>query len=131
MMFRLPLMKDILLNTLIISLMKYVLLFPFFPLFAILLSEMRLGRLRKFTQVVSYLPHFLSWVVIAGIWISFLAKTGAVNQIRGLFGLTPIDYMTDKGFHPLGAVLLRGLALAGMGFHHLLHHHSWHQPIPV
>lgn len=90
-------MKDILLNTLIISLMKYVLLFPFFPLFAILLSEMRLGRLRKFTQVVSYLPHFLSWVVIAGIWISFLAKTGAVNQIRGLFGLTPIDYMTDKG----------------------------------
>ena len=97
MMFGSPLMKDILLNTLIISLMKYVLLFPFFPLFAILLSEMRLGRLRKFTQVVSYLPHFLSWVVIAGIWISFLAKTGAVNQIRGLFGLTPIDYMTDKG----------------------------------
>ena len=36
-------------------------------------------------------------MVIAGIWISFLAKTGAVNQIRGLFGLTPIDYMTDKG----------------------------------
>ena len=97
MMFGSPLMKDILLNTLIISLMKYVLLFPFFPLFAILLSEMRFGRLRKFTQVVSYLPHFLSWVVIAGIWISFLAKTGAVNQIRGLFGLTPIDYMTDKG----------------------------------
>ena len=97
MMFGSPLMKDILLNTLIISLMKYVLLFPFFPLFAILLSEMRLGRLRKFTQVVSYLPHFLSWVVIAGIWISFLAKTGAVNQIRGLFGLTPVDYMTDKG----------------------------------
>ena len=97
MIFGSPLMKDILLNTLIISLMKYVLLFPFFPLFAILLSEMRLGRLRKFTQVVSYLPHFLSWVVIAGIWISFLAKTGAVNQIRGLFGLTPIDYMTDKG----------------------------------
>ena len=97
MMFGSPLMKDILLNTLIISLMKYVLLFPFFPLFAILLSEMRLGRLRKFTQVVSYLPHFLSWVVIAGIWISFLAKTGAVNQIRGLFALAPIDYMTDKG----------------------------------
>ena len=97
MMFSSPLMKDILMNTLIISLMKYVLLFPFFALFAVLLSEMRSGPLRKFTQVVSYLPHFLSWVVIAGIWISFLSKTGAVNQIRGLFGLTPIDYMTDKG----------------------------------
>ena len=94
MMFSSPLMKDILMNTLIISLMKYVLLFPFFALFAVLLSEMRSGPLRKFTQVVSYLPHFLSWVVIAGIWISFLSKTGAVNQIRGL---APIDYMTDKG----------------------------------
>ncbi len=97
MMFSSPLMKDILVNTLVISLMKYVLLFPFFAIFAILLSEMRSGPLRKFTQVVSYLPHFLSWVVIAGIWITFLAKTGAVNQIRGMFGRVPIDYMTDKG----------------------------------
>lgn len=97
MMFASPLMKDILMNTLIISLMKYVLLFPFFAIFAVLLSEMRSNRMRKFTQVVSYLPHFLSWVVIAGIWISFLSKTGAVNQIRGLFGLPVIDYMTDKG----------------------------------
>lgn len=96
MMFASPLMKDILLNTLIISLMKYVLLFPFFALFAVLLSEMRSGPMRKFSQVVSYLPHFLSWVVIAGIWISFLSKSGAVNQIRGLFGFTPVDYMTDK-----------------------------------
>ncbi|MEG0048678.1 MAG: ABC transporter permease subunit [Clostridia bacterium] len=97
MIFASPLMKDILLNTLIISLMKYVLLFPFFALFAILLSEMRFSRMRKFTQVISYLPHFLSWVVIAGIWISFLARDGAVNQIRGLFGAQPVDYMTDKG----------------------------------
>ena len=52
---------------------------------------------KRGVQTLIYLPHFLSWVVIAGIWISFLAKTGAVNQIRGLFGLTPIDYMTDKG----------------------------------
>ena len=89
--------------------------FPSFRCFAILLSEMRLGRLRKFTQVVSYLPHFLSWVVIAGIWISFLAKTGAVNQIRGLFGLTPHRLHDRQGLHPLGAVLLRGLALAGDG----------------
>ena len=97
MMFASPLMKDILMNTLIISLMTYVLLFPFFAIFAVGLSEMRSNRMRKFTQVVSYLPHFLSWVVIAGIWISFLSKTGAVNQIRGLFGLPVIDYMTDKG----------------------------------
>jgi putative aldouronate transport system permease protein len=97
MIFASPLLKDILFNTLIISFMKYVLLFPFFALFAILLSEMRLKSLRNVTQVVSYLPHFLSWVVIAGIWISTLSKSGAVNQLRGFFGASPIDFMTDKG----------------------------------
>ena len=97
MIFATPLLRDILANTLIISLMKYVLLFPFFALFAILLSEMRWLRLRKLTQVVSYLPHFLSWVVIAGIWIGALSKTGAVNQVRALFGALPVDFMTDKG----------------------------------
>ncbi len=96
MMIASPLMKTILVNTLVISLMKYVLLFPFFAVFAVLLSEMRSSTLRKATQIVSYLPHFLSWVVIAGIWISFLSKSGAVNQLRGLFGATPSDYMTDK-----------------------------------
>lgn len=97
MIFASPLLKDILFNTLIISFMKYVLLFPFFALFAILLSEMRVKSLRNVTQVVSYLPHFLSWVVIAGIWIGTLSKTGAVNQLRGLFSASPIDFMTDKG----------------------------------
>lgn len=97
MIFASPLLKDILLNTLVISFMKYVLLFPFFALFAILLSEMRVQSLRKLTQVVSYLPHFLSWVVIAGIWINVLSKSGAVNQLRGLLGASPIDFMTDKG----------------------------------
>ena len=46
MIFASPLLKDILLNTLVISFMKYVLLFPFFALFAILLSEMRVQSLR-------------------------------------------------------------------------------------
>lgn len=94
--FSTPLLFDILRNTLVISFMKYILLFPFFALFAILLTQMRHTRLRKLAQVVSYLPHFLSWVVIAGIWISFLARDGAVNQIAALFGREPVDYMTSK-----------------------------------
>ncbi len=89
---------DILRNTIIISFMKYVLLFPFFVLFAILLSEMRNRRARNFVQAISYLPHFLSWVVIAGIWIALLnPSTGAVNQVTGWFGANPVDFMTNKG----------------------------------
>lgn len=90
---------QILQNTLIISFMKYVLLFPAFVIFALLLNELRVNSFRKYVQVVSYLPHFLSWVVIAGIWKSFLAPNadGALNLIRSWFGLPPVDLLTSKG----------------------------------
>lgn len=97
MIFDTPVFLNILQNTLIISLMKYVLLFPLFVLFAILLNEIRSRHFRKYVQVISYLPHFLSWVVIAGIWISVLSPTsGAVNEILGSLGVAPIDFMTSK-----------------------------------
>lgn len=97
MIFKSPDFADILSNTLIISFMKFILLFPFFVLFAILLNELRSARFRKYVQVVSYMPHFLSWVVIAGIWIAALSpSSGAVNQILGIFNLPAIDFMTDK-----------------------------------
>lgn len=97
MIFKSTAFGDIVSNTLIISFMKFVLLFPFFVLFAILLNEIRVAGFRKYVQVVSYLPHFLSWVVIAGIWIAALSPSGgAVNQILGIFHIPSIDFMTDK-----------------------------------
>lgn len=96
--FSSPGFLSVLSNTLIISFMKYVLLFPLFVIFALVLNELRSTRFRKYVQVISYLPHFLSWVVIAGIWISFLnPSTGAVNQVLGWVGVGPIDFLTDKG----------------------------------
>ncbi|WP_426350614.1 ABC transporter permease [Alloiococcus sp. CFN-8] len=95
--FKSPQIKDILTNTLIISFMKYILLFPFVVLFAILLSEIRSNRFRKYVQVISFLPHFLSWVVIAGIWIAILSPYGgAVNEVLSIFNLPSVDFMTDK-----------------------------------
>lgn len=97
MIFRTSAFSDILWNTLVISFMKFILLFPFFVLFAILLNELRSSGFRKYVQVISYMPHFLSWVVIAGIWIAALSpSSGAVNQIMGIFHLPSIDFMTDK-----------------------------------
>lgn len=97
-LFDSPAFYSILKNTLVISCMKYILMFPIVVLFALLLNEMRNNKLRRYVQVVSYLPHFLSWVVIAGIWLSFLSPSnGAVNQILGLFGIEPVDFMTSKG----------------------------------
>lgn len=95
--FKSPSFLVIVKNTLIISFMKYVLLFPFIVVFAILLTEIRSSTFRKYVQIVSFLPHFLSWVVIAGIWISFLSlSSGGANQILGIFNIAPIDFMTDK-----------------------------------
>ncbi len=95
--FSTPQFKTILGNTLVISLMKYILLFPFFVLFAILLSEMRMQRCRKAVQIISYLPHFLGWVVIAGIWINILSFEGAFSELLSYFGAAKQNHMTNKG----------------------------------
>ena len=96
MIFSSPAFFNILKNTLIISFMKYILLFPFFLIFAIMLTQVRSWGFRKYVQVISYLPHFLSWVVIAGIWIDALSIQGGVNELLGLFGIEAHDFMTDR-----------------------------------
>jgi putative aldouronate transport system permease protein len=95
--FTSPAFAQILGNTFIISFMKYILLFPAFVIFAVALNEARFSPFRKYIQVVSYLPHFLSWVVIAGIWISALSLSGGVNQLTGMFGAEAVDFMTHRG----------------------------------
>lgn len=89
---------QVLANTLIISAMKMAFVFPVPILVALMLNEVRSGSLRKFIQSAVYLPHFLSWVVISGIFIAALSPSnGVVNDITGLFGMTPNSYMTDTG----------------------------------
>lgn len=96
-LFSSPSFMQVLANTLIISFMKIVLFFPLPIVFAIMLNEVRNSFLRKYLQSTTYLPHFLSWVVIAGIWISFLSpSSGGMNQLRQMFGLPALDYLTDK-----------------------------------
>lgn len=72
-LFSTPIFTQIMKNTLIISAMKILLYFPLPIIFAIILNEFKPGAFRKGIQVISYLPHFLSWVVIAGIWFEFLS----------------------------------------------------------
>ncbi|SDN60151.1 sugar ABC transporter permease [Ensifer sp. YR511] len=93
-----PIFWQVLINTLIISTMKIVFVFPVPIIVALLLNEIRGGAFRKFIQSAIYLPHFLSWVVIAGVFIAVLSPSdGAVNDIIGFFGLQPVSFMTDTG----------------------------------
>ncbi|RED41821.1 sugar ABC transporter permease [Paenibacillus sp. VMFN-D1] len=69
-------------NTLVISVLKIIFSYPVPILFAILLSEVRHVFLKRFVQTVSYLPHFISWVVVTGIAYAFLSSGyGVVNDL--------------------------------------------------
>lgn len=97
-LFSSPIFWQVLANTLILSTMKIVFFFPVPIIVALLLNEIRGGAFRKFIQSAIYLPHFLSWVVIAGVFIAVLSPSdGAVNDIIGFFGMQPVSFMTDTG----------------------------------
>ncbi|WP_432665574.1 ABC transporter permease subunit [Wukongibacter baidiensis] len=96
-LFKSPAFFKVLKNTIIISSMKMFIFFPVPIVLSLLINEIRSSKYRKYVQSVIYLPHFLSWVVIAGIWISLLStNNGAVNQIIKIFNGTPVDFMTSK-----------------------------------
>jgi len=84
-------------NTIIISLLKMFVGFPLPIILALLLNEVRNMRFKKVIQTISYLPHFLSWVVLAGLFIQLLSpSSGAVNQLLGYFGVEPIFFLGDN-----------------------------------
>lgn len=93
-----PAFMQVLINTLVISGMKMLFVFPVPIFLALMINEVRATGLRKFIQSAIYLPHFLSWVVIAGIFIAALSPSnGAVNDILGFAGVKPISFMTNSG----------------------------------
>ncbi|MFX3636944.1 MAG: ABC transporter permease [Candidatus Pristimantibacillus sp.] len=68
-------------NTLGISLIKLVIGFPLPILFALFLNEVRSVRFKKAIQTISYLPHFLSWVILGGILATWLADVGIISDL--------------------------------------------------
>jgi len=90
---------EVLGNTLLISLYKLCFGFPVPILFAILLNEMRGNRVKKAVQTISYLPHFLSWVVLASIFTQFLSpSTGPFVKLLEKMGMEPIYVLTSPKY---------------------------------
>lgn len=91
---------EVLVNTLIIG--GGILVFGFFApiILALSLNEVMQTMFKKITQMVVYLPHLFSWVVVAGIWITMLSPdTGIVNQILLALGIDkPIPFMTSDKY---------------------------------
>ncbi len=87
-------------NTLGISILKLIIGFPLPIIFALLLNEIKGTKFKKITQTLSYLPHFLSWVVLGGIMITWLSKEGIINDI--LVGIhilkEPVSFLGDPKY---------------------------------
>jgi putative aldouronate transport system permease protein len=119
-LFSTPVFANVLRNTLIISAMKLFLIFPLPIIFALMLNEFNNGKFRKAIQVVSYLPHFLSWVVIAGIWFEFLSpSTGAINELLKALGLPVKDFLSDNS--SIRWVLLTSEAWRSIGWDSIIY----------
>ena len=99
--FKFPSTRTVIRNTIVIALLK--LAFLSFPpvILAILINEVRAIRFKKITQTISYLPHFISWVVLGGLIYNFLSPTfGPVNDILLRTGIISesVDFLSNKNF---------------------------------
>lgn len=85
-------------NTLLISLYKLVFLFPVPIVIALMLNELRLKWMKRWIQTIVYMPHFLSWVIIFGLFYSLLGSYGMVNQLLGAWGIESISFFSDTSW---------------------------------
>jgi putative aldouronate transport system permease protein len=88
----------ILTNTLVINLYKLALWIPLPVIVAIMLNEVRSAIFKRFVQTTIYLPHFLSWVIVGGIFVNLLSSGGQVNDWVVKFGNEPIRFMLDPDY---------------------------------
>lgn len=89
-------------NTLLLSFELIIFTFPAPLILALLINEVRCNPFKKLVQTVSYLPHFISLVVICGLVVNFTSSEGVLNQILALFGVEPSTWLMRKElFHPI------------------------------
>lgn len=90
-------------NTIVLSVLNLAVNFPIPIVFAILLNELRGSIFKKFVQTVSYMPRFISTVVVVAILNELLSpSSGLLNQLLGTFGIAPIYFMNEpEWFRPV------------------------------
>ena len=83
-------------NTLSMSIWKLILGIVVPVSFTILLNEIKSTGIKKSVQTLIYLPHFISWVLLAGIFTKLLGGSGLVNEMLGKLGIGPIVFLGDN-----------------------------------
>jgi len=85
-------------NTVIIGVLTLLIVFPLPILLALMLNEVRSRHFKRSIQTISYLPHFMSVVIVAGIVFQLTSVDGTVNQLIEKFGGTAITFMQDPSW---------------------------------
>ena len=108
-------------NTLLVNVYQLLWAFPIPIILAILFNEVRNRKFRTLAQTISYLPFFISSMVIAGLVINFLSPmTGVVNTIIGWFGADPIHFMVQSRYYR--TIFIGQGIWAGMGFGSIIYY---------
>lgn len=85
-------------NTLLLNIYGLLWGFPIPIVLALLLNEVRAGKYKRVIQTVSYLPHFISTVVVCGMVVNFLTSDGLINQLVLKFGGERIMFLMEPGW---------------------------------
>ncbi len=95
-------------NTVVLSVLKLIFTFPVPIAFAIMVNEIKNLKFKKVLQTCSYLPHFISWVIISSLAFQFLSKTGVINTLLMNLHLIdkPIGFLTESSLFWGMAVVL-------------------------
>ncbi|CCX36952.1 putative uncharacterized protein [Clostridium sp. CAG:1013] len=104
--FSLPSFWGVIFNTFFIAVTKLILNIVFPLTFALLLNEIGNSKWKKFVQTVTYLPHFLSWVVLGGLLVNILSPTdGIVNNLLSSMGMEPVFFLGDAKIFPWTVII--------------------------
>lgn len=83
-------------NTLVINSYKLLYWIPLPLLMALMINELSFLPFRKTVQTIIYMPHFLSWVIVGGIFTQLLTVNGGtVNRILSFLGMEPVHFLTN------------------------------------
>ena len=91
--FSSPSFMTVLLNTLRISFLSLLIEFPAPIILAVLINELRSNKFAKVVQTATYLPHFISLIVVCGMVKDFMRDTGIITQLLGVFGVPEVSLL--------------------------------------
>jgi putative aldouronate transport system permease protein len=108
-------------NTLVLNIAGLIVGFPAPIILAILICELKNSRFKKIAQTISYLPHFLSWVIFGGIAIEMLSPNGIISHFLFVCGAQkePVNFMAKSNLFPVVYVILT--TLKDIGFSSILY----------